>query len=146
MGDLIGVLGTLACALFAGAAIYINLVEHPARLACGTEVAARQWAPSYKRATVLQVPLAVVATLAGVTQWLMGRGDGWLLGAALILAVIPFTLVAILPTNHKLLEPARDRNSEETRQLLVAWGRLHAVRSVLSLAATIVYLHVLDKA
>ena len=63
------------------AAIYINLVEHPARLACGTELAARQWAPCYKRATVMQVPLAVVATLGGIAQWLAGGGSSWLLGA-----------------------------------------------------------------
>jgi len=138
--------GTLACSLFTGAAVYINLVEHPARLACGTEVAARQWAPSYKRATVLQVPLAIVSTLAGVAQWLLGRGGAWLLGAALIAAVVPFTLVVILPTNHELLEPGRDNASEETRRLLVTWGRLHAVRSALSLAATLVYLHALVRA
>jgi hypothetical protein len=146
MADLIGVLGTLACGLFAGAAIYINLVEHPARLACGTEAAARQWAPSYKRATALQVPLAVAATLAGVAQWLLGRGGTWLLGAALIAAVVPFTLVVVFPTNRKLLEPGRDNQSEETRQLLIAWGRLHAVRSVLSFVATLIYLHALARA
>jgi len=146
MSNLIGVLGTLACSLFTGAAIYINLVEHPARLACGTEVAARQWAPSYKRATVLQVPLAIVSTLAGVAQWLLGRGGAWLLGAVLIAAVVPFTLVVILPINHELFEPGRDNASEETRQLLVTWGRLHAVRSALSLAATLVYLHALVRA
>ncbi|MGH9720051.1 MAG: DUF1772 domain-containing protein [Bryobacteraceae bacterium] len=143
MADVIGVLATLACSLFAGAAIYINVVEHPARLACGTEVAARQWAPSYKRATVMQVPLAVVAALAGLVQWLTIGGVQWLLGALLILSVIPFTLVVILPTNHKLLEPGRDNSSEETRRLLESWGRLHAVRSVLSLVATLFYLHAL---
>jgi hypothetical protein len=36
-----------ACAgLFAGAAIYINAVEHPARLACGNEVALRDSGPA----------------------------------------------------------------------------------------------------
>jgi hypothetical protein len=50
-----GTLAILASSLFAGAAIYISLVEDPARLACGTELAARQWAPSYKRAMALQV-------------------------------------------------------------------------------------------
>ena len=143
MADVIGVLATLACSLFAGAAIYISLVEHPARLLCGTEIAARQWAPSYKRATVMQASLAVVATLAGLAQWIGGGGATWLLGALLIVLVIPFTLVVILPTNSKLLEPDRDNSSAETRQLLEAWGRLHAVRSVLSLVATIVYLYAL---
>lgn len=143
MAYVVGGLAALASSLFAGASIYINLVEHPARLSCGTELAARQWAPSYKRATVMQVSLAVVATLAGLAQWLGGGGASWLVGALLIVSVIPFTLVAILPTNNKLLEPGRDNSSEETRRLLEAWGRLHAVRSVLSLVATLVYLHAL---
>jgi hypothetical protein len=65
------------------------------------------------------------------------------LGALLIALVIPFTLVVILPTNNKLLEPGRDNSSAETRQLLEAWGRLHAVGSVLSLVATLVYLYAL---
>jgi len=45
MADILTLIATLACVLFAGAATYINLVEHPARLSCGTEIAARQWAP-----------------------------------------------------------------------------------------------------
>ena len=143
MSDVVGILAAFACALFAGAAVYINLVEHPARLSCGTEVAARQWALSYQRATVMQVSLAVVATLAGLAQWLRGEGAPWLLGALLIVSVIPFTLIAILPTNKRLLEPGRDNSSGETRQLLEVWGRLHAVRSLLSVAATLTYLYAL---
>src|SRR5262244_3670315 len=119
MVEAIGALATLACSLFAGAAVYVTLVEHPARLSCGTEIAARQWAPSYKRATVMQVSLAVVATLAGVLRWLSGGEVLWLIGAILIVSVVPFTLLVILPTNNKLLEPGRDLGSEETRQLLV---------------------------
>ena len=30
----------LACALFSGAAVYLSLVEHPARMECGVELAA----------------------------------------------------------------------------------------------------------
>ena len=140
MGEVVGVVAALACTLFAGAAVYVNLVEHPARLSCGIEIAATQWAPSYKRGTVMQVSLAVLATLGGISRWLQGGGSIWLWGAVCILAVIPFTVIVILPTNNKLLEPGRDLRSEETRSLLEAWGRLHAVRSVLSLVASLLFL------
>jgi hypothetical protein len=130
----------LCCILFAGAAIYINLVEHPARMGCDTKTAATVWAPSYKRATLMQAPLAVVSFLAGVGAWLLGGGALWLIGAVLIGLVVPFTFVAVMPTNNKLLAPERDLSSAETRSLLEKWGRLHAVRSLLSFLASIVYL------
>ena len=133
-------LAVLCCILFAGAAIYINLVEHPARMGCDTKTAATVWAPSYKRATVMQAPLAVISFLAGVVAWLLGGGVLWLIGAVLIGLVIPFTFVGVMPTNHQLLAPGRDLSSAETRSLLEKWGRLHAVRSALSFLASIVYL------
>jgi hypothetical protein len=63
-----------------------------------------------------------------------------LLGALLAGAVIPVTLIVIFPTNAKLLAPDRDRTSAETRSLLGHWARLHAIRTALSLAATVVNL------
>ena len=133
-------LAVLCCILFAGAAIYINLVEHPARMGCDTKTAATVWAPSYKKATVMQAPLAVLSFLAGVGAWLLGGGFLWLIGALPIGLVVPFTFIAIMPTNNQLLTPGRDLSSAETRSLLEKWGRLHAVRSVLSFLASIVYL------
>ena len=69
---LFGFLATLCAALFAGAAIYISLVEHPARLECGTELAATEFGPSCRRATILQASLAALGLLAGVTAWVQG--------------------------------------------------------------------------
>jgi hypothetical protein len=43
---------TLATALFTGAAVYVTLVEHPARLTCSTPTAIAGWRPSYRRATI----------------------------------------------------------------------------------------------
>ena len=45
-------------------------------------------------------------------------------------AVVAFTLVVIMPTNRRLLDPALDTGSEEARRLLRRWGQLHAVRTV----------------
>ena len=133
-------IASLCSFIFAGAAIYINLVEHPARMMCGTQLAATVWAPSYKRATLMQAPLALLSFLAGVSAWLLGAGGGWLVGALLIGLVIPFTFMVIMPTNQQLLTPGRDLGSAQTRALLVKWAQLHAVRSVLSTAAALIFL------
>ena len=124
--------------LFAGAAIYINLVEHPARLSCGTELAVREFGPSYKRATVLQASLAVIGSVAaGIAGWQQADA-AVVIAAALFGLVVPFTLVVILPTNRRLLDPELDARSSEAADLLRRWGRLHAVRSVLALAAFVI--------
>ena len=132
-------LAVISGSLFAGAALYINVAEHPARMLLETRAAVAQWAPSYQRATWMQAPLALAGLVAGVAVWLMGGGGGWLVGAALVGAVVPFTFIGIMPTNHRLLATGRELDSAETRALLKRWGKLHAVRTLLSLCATGVY-------
>lgn len=140
MLETIQFIAVLGSALFAGAAIYINLVEHPARMGCGTELAETEFALSYKRGVRMQVPLAVASTVAGVLAWLMTSEIFWLIGALVIFAVIPFTMIVIMPTNQLLLDLERDRTSADTHALLEKWGKLHAVRSVLSLVALSIFL------
>jgi hypothetical protein len=135
-----------SCAIFAGASVYINLVEHPARMGCGTLVAATQWAPSYKRATAMQATLALLSLVCGAWAWLLSDIFGWLLGALLIGLVVPFTFLVIMPVNGRLLSPGRDLSSQQTNQLLQKWGTLHAVRSVLSTFALVVFLVLLIRA
>jgi uncharacterized membrane protein len=129
------VLAVLCAGLFAGAALYITFVEHPARLECGTELAATEFGPSYRRATLMQASLAAIGLVAALAAWVQGRGLTVLIGGLLLGVVIPFTLVVILPTNKRLLDPGLDRGSVEAAALLVRWGQLHAVRSVLSALA-----------
>ena len=131
----------LACGLFAGASVYINLVEHPARMECGVEIAATEFAPSYRRATIMQATLAALGLLASFAAWLAGATFWWLVAGALLGSVIPFTLLVILPTNKQLLSPVLDRRSADTERLLARWGRLHTVRSVLSGLALLLFLY-----
>jgi hypothetical protein len=139
------ILSTLSAGLFAGAAIYINLVEHPARVECGVESALREFAPSYRRAAVLQGALAAIGFLSAIAAWFMGASFWWLVGGSVLGLVIPFTLVVIFPTNKKLLDPALDRSSESASMLLARWGKLHAVRSVLSLIAFLIFIGLLGR-
>src|ERR1700674_970267 len=130
----------LACSLFAGASVYINLVEHPARMECGVELAATEFPPSYRRASVMQATLAAVGLLSSIAAWFAGASFLWVVGGLLLGSVIPFTLIVILPTNKQLLNPALDKHSGQTGQLLARWGRLHAVRSILSALALLLFL------
>ncbi|MGH8249818.1 MAG: DUF1772 domain-containing protein [Steroidobacteraceae bacterium] len=140
MLSFIQLVAVLSATIFTGAAIYINLVEHPARMGCSTELAATEWAPSYRRATLMQAPLAVLAALGGTAAWLLDAGMAWLVAALVILSVVPFTLIVIEPEINKLLlAPGRDLRTAETRNLLVKWGRYHAVRSALGLIASVMY-------
>ena len=129
------IVATVAAGLFAGAAVYITAVEHPARVGCGTELALREFAPSYKRGAAMQASLAVIGCLAGLgAGWV--RQDPVIVGAALLLgAVVPFTLIVIFPTNKRLFDASLDPQGSDAALLLARWGRLHAVRSALSIAA-----------
>jgi hypothetical protein len=133
-------LAALCAGLFAGAAVYVTLVEHPARLECGLALAVREFGPSYRRGAVMQASLAVAGFLAAVAGWFVLE-DAWILaGAALLGAVVPFTLIVILPTNKQLLDPTLDPHSPHAARLLQRWGRLHAVRTVLGVLAFLVLL------
>jgi uncharacterized membrane protein len=131
---------TLSAGLFAGAAVYIDLAEQPARKRIDTAAALAEWRPSYKRAAVVQPLLAGVGFLSAVAAWLMGASAWWLVGGVLLVAVIPYTLIVVIPTNNRLLDPAIDKNPDLARRLLIRWGRLHTARSVTSLAASLTFM------
>jgi len=131
---------TFATALFAGAALYINIVEHPARMLGNTRAALTQWATSYKRATFIQAPLALAGLVTSVAAWLLGTSPWWLVAGILIGGVVPFTFIGIMPTNHRLLAVDPEAAPAETRALLDRWAKLHAVRVIMSLSATVLML------
>jgi hypothetical protein len=137
------ILATLACGIFAGGAVYVNLVEQPARLSCGVNVALTEWRPSYKRGTVMQVPLAMIGSILAFISWWLEKDSSWLIGGVLLLAVVPFTLIVILPINKMLENDKLDSSSAQAEQLLRRWGRLHAVRSGLSFFAFVIFLFAL---
>lgn len=133
-------LALFCCGIFTGAAVYINMAEHPARMECGTALAAAEFPPSYRRAARMQASLAAVGFVFSAAAWAFGAGWWWLIGGILLVAVIPFTLVVIMPINKELLDPALDRQSDRTKHLLTRWGHLHAVRSALATLAFLIFL------
>jgi len=135
-----GQLALVAAAVFLGAALYVNVAEQPARLLLDDRSALAEWKPAYKRGFSMQGPLAVVGFLLGLLAWWQTGDWRFLLGATLMIANWPYTLVAIMPTNNKLMAMPLDQAGPESRTLMESWGRLHAVRTGLGILATVVFL------
>ncbi len=99
-------LATASAAFFAGAALYVSIVEHPARMKAGVAVALAEFRPSYKRAAPVQASAAAICLVSSVSVSLLTWEWPWALGGLLVGAAIPFTLLAIMPTNRRLLDTA----------------------------------------
>lgn len=140
---LAGQLALTAAAVFTGAAIYVNVAEKPARLTLDTRSLLAEWKPSYQRGAIMQASLAIIAGILGIIAYFMTWDWRWLIGAALILAPWPFTMLIIMPTNNILKATTPETANEQTRGLILQWGRLHAVRTALGIAATAVFAWIL---
>ena len=137
---LLGHLALVLAAAFTGAAVYINVAEQPARLGLDDRALLAEWKPSYERGLRMQASLVVFGGLLGAAAWIAASDWRWLLGAALLLANLPYTLVVIRPTNNRLTSTPEAHADAETRRLVERWGWLHAGRSALGAASTIVFL------
>jgi hypothetical protein len=126
--------------LFAGAALYISVVEQPATRELGDALSGRFFPAMYRRAAPVQGGLAVVGSLCSASMWLLGAGALWLLGSLLLGLVVPFTLLVIKPVNDRLLAGDLDPAAPESAVLLSRWATLHAVRTISSLLAFLVCL------
>lgn len=141
---LAGHLALLLAAAFAGAAFYINFAEHPARLGLDDTNLLKQWKPSYAAGYTMQATLAVASGGFGLLAAWTTKDWRWIVGAILIVANWPYTLIGIMPTNHKLKAIAENDAGPQSRAMLETWGRLHAVRTALGGAATAAYLWALN--
>ena len=130
-----GLLALTVAALFTGAAFYVSFAEQPARLQLDDRAQLAQWKPSYMRGFAMQATLAAVGFVLGAAQWWQSGNDSWLIGALLLVANWPFTLLVIMPTNKALLATAGDAAGARSREL-------HAVRTALGASATLVFLWV----
>ena len=133
-------LALVFAAVFAGAALFVNVAEQPARLALDDPALLLEWQKSYSKAAPMQGGLALLAALLGfLAAWQL---HDWRLavGALLILANWPYTLLVIKPTNDRLHATKPELANAEARHAIISWGHLHGGRSAFGIAATLMFL------
>jgi hypothetical protein len=136
---IIGQLAFTAAAIFTGAALYINAVEHPARMNLADGPLLTEWKPAYKRGTAMQGPIAVAGFLLGAASFALTGDVLWLAGALLMIANWPYTFLVIMPTNRRLMATAPAEAGAATRAMIGRWEQLHRGRTALGAAATLAF-------
>jgi hypothetical protein len=137
---LAGQLALVVSALFAGAALYINVAEQPARLDLDDRALLTEWKPAYRRGFAMQAPLALIGFVLGLLAWWQTGRWAWLIGALVLVANWPYTLLVIMPINRELMMTEPTAAGPESRALIEKWAALHAGRTALGCAATLVFL------
>jgi Domain of unknown function (DUF1772) len=128
----------ISAGVFSSWALYVSIVEHPARMSAGAAAGVAQFRESYQRAAPWQATAAALSLIAGAVASWLGAQWVWVLGGLVVALAIPFTLLIIMPTNRRLLSGALDH--DEAMALLSRWGQLHAVRSALGIVGVVALL------
>jgi Domain of unknown function (DUF1772) len=90
----------------------------------------------------MQARLAVISGILGLIAAWQTKDWRWIVGAVLILANWPYTLIRM--TNNKLKAIAPEA-AGPSRAMIEIWGRLHGVRTALGIAAVLAFLWALPR-
>jgi len=137
--------GSLALALaaaFTGAALYINLVEQPARMALDDNALLSEWRPSDHRGVALLAALALVAALCGFAMFFETHDVIWAIGSVFIMLSWPYTFFAIVPMNNRILALAAGEQAS-ARALVQTWGLLQYGLTAIGVVACGIFLRAL---
>ena len=136
----VGLIAPTVAAVFAGAALYINVAEQPARLGLDDAALLARWRPAYKRGFAMQASLAILGFLCGAVAWWQTGRLAFLVGGLVLLGNWPYTLFGIMPTNGALMATEPANAGPASRALIGKRALLHAGRTALGFAATLVFL------
>jgi hypothetical protein len=146
MSPILPFITLISAGIFTGAAIYINVAEHPARLTCtdSPQFMLKQWQQSYNRAAIMQASMALTSCLFGLLTFFFYSKQLpfiWFIASLLIGAIVPFTIFVIMPTNDYL---HRLRSDNPTLiPTLQKWGQLHGLRAIASSIGFVIFVWVI---
>ncbi len=135
-----GLFAFAAASIFLGAALYINIVEQPARLKLEPRASLREWTPSNRRGFAMLALLAVLSAILAYADFAHSGDMRWPIGGTLMLLTWPYAYFVITPVNVMLHDVPPGEPASSVRELLHEWGLLEAGQTAIGLAAWLIFL------
>uniref|UniRef100_A0A914DHA7 DUF1772-domain-containing protein n=1 Tax=Acrobeloides nanus TaxID=290746 RepID=A0A914DHA7_9BILA len=142
---LAGQLALLDATLFTGGALWVTAIEHPTIMKLDDKNLLQAFHRMYPPAAKLQSLYVLTGTAFGAYQYFQSKEPLWLVGSGLLFLVAPYTFLALIPTNNKLIDTPVEKGGVETRRLIENWGCLHSVRTILGALSTATFLYAVLK-
>ncbi len=134
-----GSIALVFAAAFAGAAVYVNWVEQPARLALDGEALLSEWTPSDRRGVALLAGFALAAAVAGFLAYFESEDVRWVFGALIIISSWPYAFFVMAPLNNQILS-LRGHDVAAARALVRQWGMVELGFAAIGVLAVAMFL------
>ncbi len=139
-----GLLAFAVASAFLGVALYINIVEQPARLGLDPRSMVREWTPSNRRGFIMLAVLAIISAILAYVDYTRNGDVRWTIGGTLILASWPYAYFVMAPVNIELYTIAPGAPASAIRQFMRDWGLLEWGQTAIGLGAWCVFAWALD--
>ena len=123
----------------AGAGLYVNGVEQPARLALDDVAMLKEWGPSDRRGVALMAALALLSAFSGLSAYYESADVRYAIGALIAVSSWPYTLFVMGPVNNQIIALA-PKDVGAARALVWQWGLLEYGQTAIALAAAAAFL------
>ena len=134
-----GALALVLAAAFSGAALYVNLVEQPARLELDDQAILNEWTPSDRRGAALLAALSLLSAATGLIAYFSSEDVRWAIGALIVILSWPYAFFAMAPLNDQILTLA-PRDIGAARLLVRQWGLLEYGQTAIGVFACAAFL------
>lgn len=134
-----GYFALFSCALFAGAATYVSLVERPAIAKGGGHLANAYLLFSQPRPTIFQTSFAAIGGLGGILAGLAGSNPWWVAGGVILSSAAMFNLWIIAPQSRSL-KFDEDGFDPDLDQKLGRLSKLYGLQSIAGLGVLFIYI------
>jgi hypothetical protein len=129
-----GLLALVLASALAGAGVYVNAVEQPARLELDDSEMVKEWRPSDRRGVALMALLALAAALSGISAYFETSDVRFAVGAVIAASSWPYTIYVMGPVDNQIIALAPN-DIGAARALLWQWGLLEYGQTVIAIAA-----------